>query len=856
MSSVRVSRHARTRMIAAVATVCALSATPLAPRAVAADTPPYSETYRPQFHFTPAQNWMNDPNGLIFYKGEYHLFFQYNPSGDSWGNMSWGHAVSTDLVHWKQLPVAIPQDDQEMIFSGAVVLDRDNTTGFGTRKNPPLVAVYTSAQKASGRQQQALAYSTDGGTTWTKYHDNPVLDIGSNNFRDPKVFWYAPTRRWLMAVSLADQHKISFYSSADLKHWTHQSDFGPAGATGGVWECPDLFPLPVDGDPKKTKWVLAVNLNPGGIAGGSGAQYFVGDFDGEKFTSDDSGATYTPPSGTVMQGFESGSFGDWTATGTAFGSAPAAGPVDGQQTVTGFEGQAFANSFHGGDAPTGTLTSPAFTVTGDYLNFKVGGGNHPHRPGSVLGDQPAPTGETLADFEGRTYTSPIGDWTTTGDAFGAGPAQGTLPDQGQVSGYLGTGLVNSFLNGDASIGTLTSPAFTIDRKYLDFLIGGGYHPASSDAPTAVQLVVDGKVVRSATGSNGEALNWASWDLSGLQGKQARIKVVDDNTGGWGHLNLDQVVLSDTQAKPSSTETAVNLLVDGKVVQSATGDDSENLDWASFNTMAYKGKTARIQIVDANSGGWGHVLADQFTTADKPALNTTRRAHWLDYGADFYAANTWTDAPGGRRVMIAWMNNWNYGQAIPTSPWRSADSFPRRLSLQTVNGEVRLIQQPVRELTGLRGAGTRVPSTRVANTTAPLAVHGSSLEFQADVTPGTADRFGLDVRTGGGQRTRIGYDTATGEVYIDRTASGATDFDPAFSGVQRAPLALHGGPLSLHVLVDASSVEVYAQNARGEQVTLTDQIFPDPSSTGVDAFAEGGTAALDHMQAWQLKSVWR
>ncbi|MEU3782555.1 GH32 C-terminal domain-containing protein [Streptomyces sp900129855] len=856
MSSVRVSRHARTRMIAAVATVCALSATPLAPRAVAADTPPYSETYRPQFHFTPAQNWMNDPNGLIFYKGEYHLFFQYNPSGNSWGNMSWGHAVSTDLVHWKQLPVAIPQDDQEMIFSGAVVLDRDNTTGFGTRKNPPLVAVYTSAQKASGRQQQALAYSTDGGTTWTKYHDNPVLDIGSNNFRDPKVFWYAPTRRWLMAVSLADQHKISFYSSADLKHWTHQSDFGPAGATGGVWECPDLFPLPVDGDPKKTKWVLAVNLNPGGIAGGSGAQYFVGDFDGEKFTSDDSGATYTPPSGTVMQGFESGSFGDWTATGTAFGSAPAAGPVDGQQTVTGFEGQAFANSFHGGDAPTGTLTSPAFTVTGDYLNFKVGGGNHPHRPGSVLGDQPAPTGETLADFEGRTYTSPIGDWTTTGDAFGAGPAQGTLPDQGQVSGYLGNGLVNSFLNGDASIGTLTSPAFTIDRKYLDFLIGGGYHPASSDAPTAVQLVVDGKVVRSATGSNGEALNWASWDLSGLQGKQARIKVVDDNTGGWGHLNLDQVVLSDTQAKPSSTETAVNLLVDGKVVQSATGDDSENLDWASFNTMAYKGKTARIQIVDANSGGWGHVLADQFTTADKPALNTTRRAHWLDYGADFYAANTWTDAPGGRRVMIAWMNNWNYGQAIPTSPWRSADSFPRRLSLQTVNGEVRLIQQPVRELTGLRGAGTRVPSTRVANTTAPLAVHGSSLEFQADVTPGTADRFGLDVRTGGGQRTRIGYDTATGEVYIDRTASGATDFDPAFSGVQRAPLALHGGPLSLHVLVDASSVEVYAQNARGEQVTLTDQIFPDPSSTGVDAFAEGGTAALDHMQAWQLKSVWR
>ncbi|POX52815.1 glycoside hydrolase family 32 protein [Streptomyces sp. Ru72] len=841
----------RRRLLAALAVLSGLGLVAASP--AMADTL-YHEQYRPQFHFTPAQNWMNDPNGLIYYKGQYHLFFQYNPSGNTWGNMSWGHAVSTDLVHWKQLPLAIPQDDQEMIFSGSVVLDRNNTTGFGTKDNPPLVAVYTSLVKSTGVQRQSLAYSTDGGTTWTKYSGNPVLDLNSTNFRDPKVFWYAPTRRWLMAVALADQHKISFYSSADLKHWAHQSDFGPAGATGGVWECPDLFPLPVDGNPKKTKWVLAVNLNPGAIAGGSGAQYFVGDFDGKKFTSDDSG-TYTPPSGTVMQDFESGSFGDWTATGSAFGSGPATGPVDGQQAVTGFEGQDFANSFHGGDASTGTLTSPAFTVTSDYINFKVGGGNHPYQPGSILGDEPVPTGETLADFEGNTYSSPIGDWTTTGDAFGTGPAQGTLPNQQQVSGYLGHGLVNSYLNGDASTGTLTSPTFTIDKKYLNFLIGGGYHPASSDAATAVELIVDGKVVRSATGPNAEALNWASWDLSDLQGKQAQIKVVDADTGGWGHINLDQVVLSDTQAKPRSTETGVNLLVDGKVVQSATGADSENLDWASFNTTAYKGKKVQVQIVDANTGGWGHVLADEFTAADKPALSTTQRAHWLDYGADFYAANTWNDAPGGRRVMIAWMNNWNYGQAVPTSPWRSADSFPRQLSLQTVNGKVQLIQQPVRELTSLRGSGTLVPSTSVASTTTPLAVHGSSQELQADLTAGTADRFGLDVRTGGGQRTRIGYDTATGEVYIDRTASGATDFDPTFPGVQRAPLALDGGWLSLHVLIDASSVEVYAQNTRGEQVVLTDQIFPDPSSTGVDAFAEGGTATLNHLQAWQLNSIW-
>lgn len=381
-----ITTRPRRRLLTALTVLSGLGL--LAATPAAADTL-YHEQYRPQFHFTPSQNWMNDPNGLIWYKGKYHLFFQYNPSGNSWGNISWGHAVSTDLVHWKQLPVAIPQDDDEMVFSGSVVQDKNNTTGFGTKKNPPLVAVYTSLVKSTNVQRQSLAYSTDGGTTWTKYSGNPVLDLGSVNFRDPKVFWYAPTHSWLMAVALSDQHKIAFYSSSNLKNWTHLSDFGPAGATGGVWECPDLFPLPMDGNPKKTKWVLAVNLNPGAIAGGSGAQYFVGDFDGKQFTADDSG-TYTPPSGTALQDFESGSFGDWTATGSAFGTAPTTGALDGQSAVTDFDGKNLANSFHGGDASTGTLTSPAFTVTSNYINFKVGGGNHPYQLGSVQGDEPTP----------------------------------------------------------------------------------------------------------------------------------------------------------------------------------------------------------------------------------------------------------------------------------------------------------------------------------------------------------------------------------------------------------------------------------------------------------------------------------
>ncbi|WRZ54954.1 GH32 C-terminal domain-containing protein [Streptomyces sp. NBC_01314] len=839
-------------MMAAVATVCALSAAPLAPSAVAADTPPYTETYRPQFHFTPEKNWMNDPNGLVYYKGEYHLFYQYNPNGNSWGDMSWGHAVSRDLVHWEELPLALSHDDEEMVFSGSAVVDWNNTTGFGTKKNPPMVAIYTSAYKNGGKQAQSLAYSTDRGRTWTRYQGNPVLDIGSNNFRDPKVQWYEPTKSWLMTVSLSTEHKVRFYSSKNLKDWTLQSEFGPAGATGGVWECPDLFPLAVDGDKKKIKWVLVVNINPGGIAGGSGSQYFVGDFDGKKFTADDKG-TYTPPTGTVVQDFEGTNFSFWTTTGSAFGQGPATGAVDWQGAVTGFDGKGLANSFHGGDGATGTLSSPEFTVDSPYLNFKIGGGRHPYEAGTVLDTTP-PEGTVLADFEGGTY----GDWTATGDAFGTAPATGTLPDQGQVSGFLGDGLANTFLNGDASTGTLTSPEFTLDKKHINFLIGGGNHPADSDNPTAVELLVDGQVVRSSTGKDGEALNWASWDVGELAGKKAQIRIVDNNSGGWGHLNVDHIMLSDTKAPRVSQETSVNLIVDGEVVRSVTGADSESLDWASFDLRPYVGKKAQIQVVDMNSAGWGHLMADQFTTADKPAKSVVQRADWADYGKDYYAAVSWENAPGGKRYMIGWMNNWDYGQSIPTSPWRSAQSVPREMALRTVDGQIRLTSKPVGSLESLRQKRPATASgITVRNTSKPLigrGVQGKALDIEATFSLKDADRFGLKVRTGaGGEETVIGYDTTTQELYVDRSRSGVGDFNSTFPGVQTAPLKAKNGKVKLRILVDWSSVEVFGGN--GEAV-ITDQIFPDPSSTGVEVFADGGTATLDHLQAWQLKSIWR
>jgi fructan beta-fructosidase len=248
----------------------------------------YRETFRPQFHFSPAKNWTNDPNGLVFYKGEYHLFFQYNPFGDEWGHMSWGHAISRDLVHWRPLPVAIPEADGVMIFSGSVVVDRQDSSGFCHSAQPAdhscLVAIYTGY---TGKLQfQNLAYSNDRGRTWTEYSGNPVIDLHLKDFRDPKVFWYAEGRKWVMVTVLAAQHKVRFFGSTDLRHWNRLSDFGPAGAVAGAWECPDLFPLPVAGHPHDVRWVLSVNVNPGGVAGGSGDQYFVGHFDGTAFTND------------------------------------------------------------------------------------------------------------------------------------------------------------------------------------------------------------------------------------------------------------------------------------------------------------------------------------------------------------------------------------------------------------------------------------------------------------------------------------------------------------------------------------------------------------------------------------------
>ncbi|MFO1476019.1 MAG: glycoside hydrolase family 32 protein [Verrucomicrobiota bacterium] len=643
----------------------------------------YSEPFRPLFHFTPEKNWMNDPNGLVFYDGEYHLFYQYNPFGDTWGHMSWGHAVSPDMVHWKHLPLALPEEDGVMIFSGSAVVDWNNTSGFGKGGKPPLVAIYTGYNTSNNLQYQCVAYSNDKGRTWTKYAGNPVINLNSRDFRDPKVRWHEPTQRWIMSVSLSADHKVCFYGSTNLTDWTLLSQFGPAGATGGVWECPDMFELPVAGTGEK-RWALVVNMNPGSVAGGSGGQYFIGRFDGTNFIPDKDCIVAPTP--------------EWV-----------------------------------------------------------------------------PGGITVADFEGGTY----GNWKSTGNAFGPAPAKGRFSNQNPVEGYKGAGLVNSFFNGDQSTGTLSSPEFEISRPYLNFLIGGG-----AQKSTRMDLLVEGRVVRTASGADNERLAWSSWNVREFEGKKAVLQIVDEATAGWGHINIDQVML-----------------------------------------------------------------------ADSPARSASESALWLDYGKDYYAAVSWSDVPksDGRRLWLGWMSNWEYGEKVPTSPWRSAMSIPREVSLRQTAQGVRLIQKPVREMENLRDGHFHFGGGTIAEANAWLKskeISGNQLEIavEMEVAPG---RQGLNVLAGAGGATVVGLDSEQGQVFVDRSRSGDVGFHPKFSGVQTAPLDSRNSSLSLRVFVDACSVEVFVND--GERV-FTDLVYPSVGSRGVQVFGPAG-AKVRSLDVWPLKGVW-
>ena len=484
----------------------------------------YKEQYRPQFHFSPAINWMNDPNGMVYYDGEYHLFYQYNPFGDKWGHMSWGHAVSTDLVHWEHLPVALYEENNVMIFSGSAVVDHQNTTGFGTIDNPPMVAIYTGHHTDQKRQDQRLAYSLDKGRTWKKYEGNPVLDEQMADFRDPKVIWHEESEQWIMVLAIPLEFKVAFYGSDDLKNWNKLSEFGPSGAVGGIWECPLLFEVPVDGT-DETKWVLQVDLNPGGPAGGSGSQYFVGDFDGITFVQD-----------------------------------------------------------------------------------------------------PTSAGRTL---------------------------------------------------------------------------------------------------------------------------------------------------------------------------------------------------------------------------------------WADHGPDFYAVHSFENVTtdDGNHIWMAWMNNWDYAQDIPTSPWRSSMTIPREVGLKQYADGIYLTQQPIKELRKLRSAH-RVfsPFTISKNDRWKPDEWRQSLSFEMiiELDVNEATETGLTFKNSSGEEIQITYLSATKELQFDRSDSGETDFNEKFSKRHSVSVIPENGSLKLHLFIDASSIEIFANEGR---ISITERVFPEAKPFDLSIFSKGGERMVTRLEVWNLASIW-
>lgn len=358
---------------------------PLEPSKDALENNYYKEKHRPQFHFSPETGWMNDPNGMVYYEGEYHLFYQYYPDSTVWGPMHWAHAISTDLIHWEHLPIALYPDEHGYIFSGSAVVDWDNTSGFGEGNAPPLVAMYSyhdmAKEHAGGDdfQTQGIAYSNDKGRTWTKYQANPIIkNPGVRDFRDPKVIWHEDSKQWISAIAALDH--LMIYGSRDLKKWYLLSEFGKdLGSHDGVWECPDLFPIIADNG--KQYWVLIQNMGTGNPNGGSGTQYFIGQFDGKEYTVDEKFMELLAvqkaniPTGDMFENFES-DYSQWTLEGTAFGTTPIHDGIKTQQEVSGYQGNGLANSLHGGDAAIGKMTSSTFIIEKAAINFLIGGGNH------------------------------------------------------------------------------------------------------------------------------------------------------------------------------------------------------------------------------------------------------------------------------------------------------------------------------------------------------------------------------------------------------------------------------------------------------------------------------------------------
>lgn len=749
----------------------------------------YKEQYRPQYHFSPEKNWLNDPNGMVYHKGIYHLYFQYNPTGTRWGNMSWGHASSTDLLHWTQHPIAIEYRKdasgvaEEYIFSGTVVVDSNNTSGFGTAANPPLVAIYTSAYAqdlslpsgktvSNGQQSQSIAYSLDDGLTWTTYDSqNPVIHLPpaqylsadtKNNFRDPTVFWHNGRQHWVMVLALPNVHKLLIYTSNDLKNWTQVSEFGPANAISGQWECPGIFPLPVNGDTNNVKWVAQIGLNPGGPNIGSGTQYIVGSFDGITFKADSDSvyeAVGKPEGSVVIEDFESSTWEaiNWTATGDFVGK----GPVPG-----GDAGNNLLDTFFDGDLLTGTISSPAFVINEAFINFRIGGGYHPHNP---------LTYGTADDRECAFNLKVNGKVVRTA----TGQNDGTLAWQGWD--------VTSFIGQIAVI------------EVADFATGGWGH-----------IILD-EIIFSASLAQEQKANWvdlgpdyyAAATFNGLP-EYERIAVGWANNWVYG----EDIPTSSWRSSMSIMRKYSLVTINSKVTLVQTPYSMGPLEQSpTLYTQSWA--TLPVPKLDIPVSGKSLDVILTFQIVPQHPITSTIST---TTSATKTSATTLTTVPPGYpcnrdNCLRAFIREGKYPDNGFCKTFTAASATAGFPSYAKACGKA-----PTQASRMSSACSCLYPTSTGSTGPEPTSVPGdSTIRFLV--------RSGKD----GSQGTVIGYDASTRRVFVDRTNSGDISFSSLFPGTYYANLEPdEQGKVTLRVLLDWSSVEVFG--GRGESV-ITAQIFP-------------------------------
>ena len=589
------------------------------------------EDFNPEYHFYPSI----DPTGQFYFAGKYFL--------------NWGSAISEDLVHWKITEFGLDRNNMTnglfgrnrsenafgadspfrtaviSMMSGTAVVDRNNSTGLGINGAPPLIAV-----------QGNISYSIDTARSWIRYEKPLAVENSSGTNRDPKVFWYEPDQKWIMVLPWCEIQEIRFFSSKNLTDWEYMSKFGPWGAVGGQWECVDFIELPVDNDPSKTKWVLLISVQP------RNGQYFVGDFDGRRFTMDKA-----------------------------------------------------------------------------YIN-------------ELSYDRYLPAGEMLFDFERG-----IDNWTVTGNAFLNSPTV----EEG-VNGRQGGRSIKSDPEGT---GKIISPEFIISKKYINFLIGGGYYPGNE----CVNLVIDGETGRSQTGRSENAhVEWTGWDVTEFIGRKARIEIVDNmEASGWmekAYIYCDAIMLSDALPKPGYKE---------------------------YNP------------------GW-------------------EKAFWVDWGADYYALRAWNNyAPGEKRtIWVGWMGSWKYIDEpvlgnISIARNVELKTFPEGIRLvQNPIRELESLRQSFHTTAPNTFEGIWKPRK--------ITPAENSYELIVEFENITSKEFGLKLCIGEDEQTIIGYSVTDEELYVDRRNSGYDDFSDVFRGVNSGPLKNRTNKVRLHIFVDKCSIEVF------------------------------------------------